>query len=586
MLQHPSPEKTRAVSTLLGLAVFLVSCLPLSGINLGVGANSLPTGTPEAPAPATVTPTPFQPEGYGATETASPPETATPLPSPTITATSAASAPPGLWISSSVPALLHQIASSSGIPLVSGPEAATISLDVAASSPAATTWIYALVAPFPTIIDGVTMNDIRQAWAGGTGGPFGGKPFRMDQATLAAFSAVWGPPAPRTVYVAAPDRLLDLTWTERPIWAIVPFEALEPRWKVLTVDGQSPIHRDFDPSTYPLKVSFSLTPSAFNLPSSNWDPQKLTVLAMTGVTALVRGTADRMEQKGLLYPGQDIRDVLRSADLTHISNEVAFDPSCPTPDPYTASLRFCSSPRYIALLEDVNTKIVELTGNHMMDYGSQAMLQTLDMYTQRGWFYFGGGKNLADAQKPITLVDHGNKLAFVGCNPSGPPSDWATENTPGSAPCNYDRMVSEITRLRSEGFLPIVTFQYEEYYVPVPTLNEQTDFRRMAEAGAVIVSGSQAHVPQTMEFDNGSFIHYGLGNLFFDQMAHLMPDGTTSYDTRREFVDRQVFYDGKYISVELLTYILEDYAKPRPATLAERSDFLATIFKAAGWGPP
>jgi poly-gamma-glutamate capsule biosynthesis protein CapA/YwtB (metallophosphatase superfamily) len=33
----------------------------------------------------------------------------------------------------------------------------------------------------------------------------------------------------------------------------------------------------------------------------------------------------------------------------------------------------------------------------------------------------------------------------------------------------------------------------------------------------VIVSGSQAHQPHGFEFYNGSLIHYGLGNLFFDQ---------------------------------------------------------------------
>ena len=105
----------------------------------------------------------------------------------------------------------------------------------------------------------------------------------------------------------------------------------------------------------------------------------------------------------------------------------------------------------------------------------------------------------------------------------------------------------------------------------------------MAEAGAVIVSGSQAHVPAAMEFNGGAFIHYGLGNLFFDQMSHLMPDGSLIYDTRNVFVDRHIFYDGRYINTELLTYIIEDYARPRPMTESERTRLLNTIFSAGGW---
>jgi len=31
-------------------------------------------------------------------------------------------------------------------------------------------------------------------------------------------------------------------------WAVIPFEKIEPKWKVIAIDGQSPIHNDFDSS--------------------------------------------------------------------------------------------------------------------------------------------------------------------------------------------------------------------------------------------------------------------------------------------------------------------------------------------------
>ncbi len=160
---------------------------------------------------------------------------------------------------------------------------------------------------------------------------------------------------------------------------------------------------------------------------------------------------------------------------------------------------FCSNPRYIALLQDVGTDVVELTGNHLLDYGPADMLKTLDMYDQLGWKYYGGGRDLQAALQPALVENNGNKLAFIGCDIAGPPGDWATDTRPGSAPCNLDDLAVEITRLRSQGYLPIMTFQYHEYYQPNPTYEEQADFRRMAEAGAVIVSGSQAHEPAAME---------------------------------------------------------------------------------------
>jgi poly-gamma-glutamate synthesis protein (capsule biosynthesis protein) len=53
--------------------------------------------------------------------------------------------------------------------------------------------------------------------------------------------------------------------------------------------------------------------------------------------------------------------------------------------------------------------------------------------------------------------------------------------------------------------------------------------------------------------------------------------------TRREFIDRYVIYDGKLLSVELLTAMLEDWSRPRPMTLEERASFLQEIFAASGW---
>jgi hypothetical protein len=487
-----------------------------------------------------------------------------------------------VWFSGSVPIVLVNNIISNGLINVEDPARARLHMDVIThSTEPQTTWIYALVAPFPTIIDNVQVVDLINAWHGVNNGPFAGIPLWVDQSTLEAFSTLWGTPAFGSVYIGQDDSLIDAAWANQPAWGIVPFEDLEPRWKVLGIDGQSPLSREFSIDAYPLKINFGFLENekADGIPwlDSNRKADKLTVLVMTGVTALVRATAAKMERNGVLYPGRDIRNWLRGADLTHVSNEIPFSENCPYPDPYQTTLVFCSDPKYISLLEDIGTDIVELTGNHFQDWGSDATLATLEMYNQRGWLYFGGGANLADAQAAKTIIHNGNKLAFIGCNPAGPQYAWATDDQPGAAPCDFDSMGEEIERLKSEGYLPIVTFQYVESYSITPSFEQVEDFHAMEAAGAVIVSGSQAHLPQSMELLNGSFIHYGLGNLFFDQMDFPV------VGTRREFIDRHIFYNGKYIGTELLTAILEDYSRPRPMLPEERAVFLEEIFSASGW---
>jgi poly-gamma-glutamate synthesis protein (capsule biosynthesis protein) len=440
-------------------------------------------------------------------------------------------------------------------------------------------WIYALAAPFPTLRDQMDSSELTAIWGGAQAFS---ETIYVSNSTLYAVGDVLGGAADDHVVGVSGDTLIDVAWSDRPSLAIVPFEELEPRWKVITLDGQSPLRREFTADDYLLRIHFGLSGASEDVerflrlvdwPRVNRDPTRLTILAMTGVTALTRGTAAKMELHGVDYPGLLIGDWLRNADLTHVSNEVSFDKSCPTPDPYSTKMRFCSAPEYLTLLEDVGVDLVELTGNHIADWGDEALLYTLDLYEQREWQTFGGGRNLAESLQAVTIEHNGNQIAFLGCNISGPYHAWATEDTPGAAPCQTGTLYAEIDRLRAEGYLVVFTFQWFEGSTLLPA--QQDAFREVVEAGAVIVSGSQAHQPLGFEFYGNGFIHYGLGNLFFDQMQSLA--------LRQEFIDLHIFYDGRYINTELRTALLEDYAQPRPMSEEERLGFLTDIFKKSNW---
>ena len=522
-----------------------------------------------------------------------PPSQATPTASPLVSAAlleaTATPAPPksGLWLDPSAPAQLVEETAAWDLPATSDPESAAVTLRVAQPQPTdrhQVLWVYALVAPFPTLVDDVSAYELRSAWSGKPAPSFAGRPLLMAESTRAAFAALWGEPAEGSVKVLPPADLESAAWANLPAWAVIPFEELNPQWKVLSVDGQSPIRKDFDAAEYALTAGFRLSAddAAYSLPASNRDAGKLTTIILTGVTALVRATAKTMEVKGVLYPGQDIRGLMREADIAHVSNEIPFFSKCGYPNPSQTALVFCSSPKYMDLLTDIGTDVIELTGNHFGDYGPVAMLETLDIYAQNKIPYYGGGKDMADAMKPLKLENHGNKIAFIGCNPVDTGKfPTATNKRPGAAPCDFEYMTQQISELSSEGYVVITTFQYYEYYSPEARPWQADDFRLMADAGASIVSGSQAHFAQVMEFHSGSFIHYGLGNLFFDQMGDIPPQP----GIRRIFMDRHVVYNGRYISTELLTGMMEDYARPRLMTPEERAAFLQEYFSFSGWLP-
>jgi len=439
-------------------------------------------------------------------------------------------------------------------------------------------WVYALVAPFPTVTDEVGASWLQNLWQGQPEDAI--QTLLVAEGDLPALTSILGEPG-QTVLTYPKDQLLETAWTTQNTWAIIPFEEIEPHWKVLIIDGQSPIHKDFSAGQYALNVPISASPvlpdESFTLPSdlaalhlSNLDPSKITTVMLTGVTALVRATAVGMDQRGILVPGENIASVMQAADILHISNEVPFAPECP---PHTLGdyLVFCTPESYMELLRSVGTDVVELTGDHFQDYGREGMLFTLGLYAKEGWPVYGGGKDILDARKAVTLEINGNKLAFIGCNAKSPNFAQASETTSGAYHCDMDYMAQAVRDLKAEGYLPIVTFQHEERYAWAPNASMVEDFDIVAEAGAVIVSGSQSHVPHYAEFYGDSFLHYGLGNLFFDQYG-IAPN------TDIGFLDRHVFYEGRYLGVELLPIQFLDKVQARLMTPEEKAHTLTIMF--------
>ena len=142
---------------------------------------------------------------------------------------------------------------------------------------------------------------------------------------------------------------------------------------------------------------------------------------MTGVTAITRLMMRKLNTvKDATYFSAKIGDFLADADITHVSNEVSFKPGCTYNDAV-----FCSPPAAIDTFKDSGVDLVELTGNHNNDVGSQFNTESINLYKSLGWSTFGGGLNTADAAKPYVADIKQSKVAFLGYNYPDSPSGGA-----------------------------------------------------------------------------------------------------------------------------------------------------------------
>ena len=523
---------------------------------------------------------PDQPIIPSETPTLSP--TATPIaPTPTPLA-------PVVWIDPRLPAeILQLLGELPSLVQVTNKEEALLSLTIDTEE-AISSWIYALAAPFATVTDDVSLESFLSFWQ--NNGDFPARVLVMPPAIFDSLKLRYGNPR-GDVRPLAEDNLLTFCQSHENAWAIVPFEKVEPRWKVISLDENSPIQKDFVVENYPLLVQIgwdegprAVTEEEYqvaddairSIPTTNRQADLLTTVVLTGVTALTRATAKEMELYGVLSPAVSIGELMREADIAHVSNEVPFASDCPPPQwQQEVDLVFCSDDKYIDLMREIGTDVVELTGDHFSDYGPEAMIHTLEMYQKEGWEYYGGGIDINEARQPLKITHNGNKIAFLGCNAKAPGYATASETTPGALHCDMDEMVETIQSLRDEGYLVIFTFQHQEIYRWDPTEEMVVDSRRMAEAGATVVSGSQAHQPHMLEFYGESLIHYGLGNLFFDQLGWFE-------DSNKAFLDRHIFYNGEYLGVELITVQFFNWSTPTLMTPEARAAMLERLFAESG----
>ncbi len=441
---------------------------------------------------------------------------------------------------------------------------------------------FAAVVPFATVTDDISLEELLQRWQGnGQGSLF----VTQDAANLLA--AHWGPTA---ATVVAGDALQAALESTPGAVGILSFDRLHPRLKVLTVDGINVLSNQLDPASYPLSVGMTVDGegaeqvatflSGLVVPYSNRNPERLTTLIMTGVTAMSRATAARMELMGVLYPAAIISDTLAAADITHISNEVPFLDDCVVNNTVN-NLILCSHTSYWAALEAVGTDIVGLSGNHVNDFGREGARRSLQFYRDNEIPIYGSGLTVEEACAPLYWEHNGNRFAFLAALAFGPPGAWVNDTEPGA--CYYyehkEMLLDSIRTLAQEVDVVAVELQFEETYNPWPTPTQVSEFRELRAAGAEIVTGVQSHVPQALEpygyLDQGGpgMIVYGLGNFFFDQMW--------SWETRTELYARHTIYNGHVISTEILTGVLEEYAQPRWATPEERASILQSIFAAA-----
>jgi len=160
---------------------------------------------------------------------------------------------------------------------------------------------------------------------------------------------------------------------------------------------------------------------------------------------------------------------------------------------------------------------VALANNHSGDYGHEAFRETMQHLDSAGIAWFGGGRNLAEAHKPLWIDRKGVRIAVLSYNEFKPRSFEAGANWPGIAWSEDDQVISDIRAAKAAGadlVIPFIHWGWEKE--TTPSQRQRQLAHKMIDEGAALVVGGHPHVTQGAETYKGKPIIYSLGNFVFD----------------------------------------------------------------------
>jgi poly-gamma-glutamate capsule biosynthesis protein CapA/YwtB (metallophosphatase superfamily) len=244
-------------------------------------------------------------------------------------------------------------------------------------------------------------------------------------------------------------------------------------------------------------------------------------IALGGDVMLGRGVAGTLAER----PAADVwspelRAVFGEADIALVNLECCISDSGVPWDPERKPFHFRAPPRAIDALTAIGVRAVWLANNHALDFGRQALEDTLDHLARAGIGVVGAGRDVEDARAGRTVEAGGARIGLVAF--ADHPADFAaTSETPGIAWADIadgapDWVREQVSRLSLTCDVVIGGPHWGPNMRSSPPPRHRTVAGDLVAAGLGALAGHSAHVVHGVELLDGAPICFDLGDLLDD----------------------------------------------------------------------
>ncbi|WP_214410473.1 CapA family protein [Sphaerisporangium fuscum] len=181
-----------------------------------------------------------------------------------------------------------------------------------------------------------------------------------------------------------------------------------------------------------------------------------------------------------------------------------------------------------------------LANNHMLDFGPQGLIETLDSLAAAGLRGVGAGRDVGEAWRPLAVPLAGRRMLIfsIGMPSSGVPPEWAaTRHRPGVAfvpepsaaeAAEAAEVASFVRAVKRPGDVAVVSVHWGSNW-GYEVSREQVRFAHaLVDGGVDLVHGHSSHHPRPMEVYRGKLVMYGCGDFIDDY------EGIQGYERYRD----------------------------------------------------
>jgi poly-gamma-glutamate synthesis protein (capsule biosynthesis protein) len=195
---------------------------------------------------------------------------------------------------------------------------------------------------------------------------------------------------------------------------------------------------------------------------------------------------------GAAYPWRGVASTLRRADITVGNLETAVSVRGTAA---TKKYTFRGSP---AALKPMHTlagfDVLTLANNHTVDFGKDALLDTVDAVHAAGMQTIGAGATSVRARRPAIVVEGGLRFALLGYSDVNPLGFSATDWSAGTAKADVDAIDADVRSARRRADVVICFFHWGVELHPDPDSRQARLADACVRSGASVVLGAHPHV--------------------------------------------------------------------------------------------